>query len=82
MRSLQNTTARVATAAIEGHGGEFLARATRTVWFEGTERERNVVIRFPSLEAAERCYRSPEYQAALAFARDAAVRDLCVVEGN
>ena len=74
--------ARRATGAIEAHGGEFLARATRTVWLEGTERERNVVVRFPSLEDAEACYRSAAYQEALAFARDAAERDLCIVEGN
>ena len=50
--------ARRATAAIEAHGGEFLARATRTVWLEGNERARNVVVRFPSVEDAERCYHS------------------------
>jgi uncharacterized protein (DUF1330 family) len=50
--------ARRATGAIEAHGGEFLARASRTVWLEGKERERNVVVRFPSLEDAETCYRS------------------------
>ena len=74
--------AKRATTAIEAHGGEFLARGTRTFWFEGEQRERNVVVRFPSLEAAERCYYSPEYQEALSYSRDAAVRDLCVVEGN
>lgn len=71
-----------ATAAIEAHGGEFLARGTRTVWLEGEERARNVVVRFPSLEDAERCYHSEAYQQALGFARKASVRDLCIVEGN
>lgn len=74
--------ARRATGAIEAHGGEFLARATRTVWLEGNERERNVVVRFPSVDDAERCYQSDAYQEALSYARDAAVRDLCIVEGN
>ena len=74
--------AKHATGAIEAHGGEFLARATRTVWLEGRERARNVVVRFPSLEAAEACYRSEAYQQALQFARGAAERDLCIVEGN
>jgi uncharacterized protein (DUF1330 family) len=64
--------ARRATGAIEAHGGEFLARATRTVWLEGEARERNVVVRFPSVEDAEACYRSPAYQEALSFAREAA----------
>ncbi len=74
--------AKRATGAIEAHGGEFLARATRTVWLEGKERERNVVVRFPSLEDAEACYRSAAYQEALTFARGAADRDLCIVEGS
>ena len=47
---------------------------------EGTERARNVVARFPSVEAAEACYHSPEYQEALSHARGAADRDLVIVE--
>ena len=47
--------AKRATSVIEAHGGEFLARASRTVWLEGNERARNVVVRFPSVEDAERC---------------------------
>ena len=74
--------AKRATGAIEAHGGEFLARATRTVWLEGNERERNVVVRFPSVEDAERCYQSEAYQQALSYARNASVRDLCIIEGN
>lgn len=74
--------AKRATGAIEAHGGEFLARATRTVWLEGKERERNVVVRFPSVEDAERCYQSDAYQEALSYARGAAERDLCIVEGS
>lgn len=74
--------AKLATAAIAAHGGEFLARATRTVWLEGNARERNVIVRFDSVEDAERCYRSPAYQEALKFALASAKRDLCIVEGN
>jgi uncharacterized protein (DUF1330 family) len=73
--------AKLATAAIEAHGGRFLARAGRYVQLEGRDRARNVLAEFPSLEAAEACYRSPEYQAALAHARGAAERDLVIVEG-
>jgi uncharacterized protein (DUF1330 family) len=73
--------ANLATAAIEAHGGRFLARAGRYVQLEGRDRARNVLAEFPSLEAAEACYRSPEYQAALAHARGAAERDLVIVEG-
>jgi uncharacterized protein (DUF1330 family) len=74
--------AKRATGAIEAHGGEFLARATRTIWLEGNERPRNVVVRFASVEDAERCYQSDAYQEALSYAKNASERDLCIIEGN
>lgn len=73
--------ARRAGPAITAHGGEFLARGGRHVQLEGRDRARNVVVRFPTVEAALACYNSPAYQEALAFARGAAERDLVVVEG-
>jgi uncharacterized protein (DUF1330 family) len=66
--------------AIAAHGGTFLARGGRYTVLEGQGRARNVVARFPSLEAAVACYNSPEYQAALAHAKGASQRDLIVVE--
>ncbi len=72
--------AKGATEAIAAHGGVFLARGGRYVQLEGTDRARNVVARFPSLERAVECYHSPAYQAALVHAQGAAVRDLVVVE--
>ena len=72
--------ARGATDAIAAHGGVFLARGSRYVQLEGRDRARNVVAKFPSLEAAVACYNSPEYQAALVHAKGAAERDLVVVE--
>ncbi|MGB3176349.1 MAG: DUF1330 domain-containing protein [Albidovulum sp.] len=72
--------ATLAGPAIAKHGGVFLARAGRYVQLEGNDRPRNVVARFPSLEAAVECYHSPDYQAALAFAKGASERDLMVVE--
>lgn len=72
--------AALATEAIAAHGGVFLARGGRYVQLEGTDRPRNVVARFPSLEAAVACYNSPRYQEALGHARGAAQRDLVVVE--
>ena len=74
--------ARLATGAIESHGGRFIVRAGRHVQMEGRDRARNVVARFPSVEAAVACYNSPEYQEALVFARGAAERDLVIVEEN
>jgi uncharacterized protein (DUF1330 family) len=72
--------AREAGPAIAAHGGVFLARGGRYVQLEGNDRARNVVARFPSLERAVECYNSPSYQAALAHAKGASVRDLMVVE--
>ncbi|MDO9638647.1 MAG: DUF1330 domain-containing protein [Pseudotabrizicola sp.] len=74
--------AKGAGPALAAHGGVFLARGGRHVQLEGNDRARNVVARFPSLEAAVECYHSPEYQAALAHAKGASVRDLVVVEEN
>ncbi|WP_163849712.1 DUF1330 domain-containing protein [Pseudooceanicola aestuarii] len=73
--------AALAGPAIAKHGGEFLARAGRYVQLEGRDRSRNVLAVFDSLEAAEACYHSPEYQEALSHARDASERDLLILEG-
>ena len=72
--------AKIATEAIAEHGGIFLARGGRYVQLEGRDRPRNVVARFPSLEAAVACYNSPRYQEALTHAKGASERDLMVVE--
>ncbi|KUJ86141.1 hypothetical protein AVO45_04025 [Ruegeria marisrubri] len=72
--------AELAGPAIAKHGGEFIARGGRYVQLEGKERPRNVVARFPSVEAAVACYNSPEYQEALSHARGASERELLVVE--
>lgn len=72
--------AKLAGPAIAAHGGAFIARAARYVQLEGTDRPRNVVARFPSVEAAVECYHSDAYQAALDFARGASERELMVVE--
>lgn len=72
--------AKLAGPAIAAHGGVFLARGGRHVQLEGVDRPRNVVARFPSVEAAEACYHSAEYQAALDHAKGAAERELVIVE--
>lgn len=72
--------AKLAGPAIAAHGGSFLARGGRFVQLEGKERPRNVVAKFPSVEAAVDCYNSPEYQEALSHAKGASERELMVVE--
>ncbi|SMX28152.1 hypothetical protein TRP8649_02267 [Pelagimonas phthalicica] len=72
--------AELAGPAIAAHGGSFVARGGRYVQLEGKERPRNVVAKFPSVEAAVECYNSDAYQEALSHARDASERELLVVE--
>lgn len=72
--------ARRATVAIADHGGVFLARGGAYEQLEGPDRPRNVVARFPSLQAAHDCYHSTAYQDALSHAKGASQRELCIVE--
>jgi len=72
--------AKLAGPVIAKHGGQFIARGGRYVQLEGKDRPRNVVARFPSVEAAEACYHSADYQEALSHARGAAERELLIVE--
>ena len=62
-------------------GARFLVRAGRFENPEGSSRPRNIVIEFPSYEAALACYRSPEYQEALMLRLPVATIDLVIVEG-
>lgn len=71
----------LAGPAIEMHGGVFLARGGRQVILEGGAYERSIVARFPSLEAAERCYHSPEYTAARRYTVGTSERHMVAVEG-
>ena len=73
--------AKLARPAIESHGGRYLAPGGRHVTLAGQERQRHVILDFESVEAAQACYNSPEYQKALVFARKAVVRDAVIVEG-
>lgn len=72
--------AKRATVAIADHGGVFLARGGKYEQLEGTDRSRNVVARFASLQAAHNCYFSDAYQEALGFAKGASQRELSIVE--
>lgn len=67
--------------AFAKYGARFLVRGGRFENPEGTARERNVVLEFPSFEAARACYHSPEYQRALALRRPHAEADIVIIEG-
>lgn len=68
-------------AAFRKYGAKFLARGGKTESVEGNARSRNVVIEFPSFQTALDCYRSPEYQEALAIRKDISNGEIVVVEG-
>jgi uncharacterized protein (DUF1330 family) len=68
-------------APIGRHGGRFLVRAGRFENPEGTSRSRNVVIEFPSYQAALDCWNSPDYQEAIRLRQPVSTIDLVIVEG-
>ena len=72
--------AEIATRAIAENGVEILARGGRYVQLEGKDRARNVVVRYPSVEAAEAVYHSDTYQEALKHAVGASEREVVIVE--
>ena len=52
----------LAIPLIMKYGGEVLAADTDALAVEGTAKNMNAIIRFPSEEAALSCYNDPEYQ--------------------
>ncbi len=70
-----------APVAFKKYGATFLARGGTFEQMEGNGRPRNVVVEFPSLQAALDCYRSAEYQAARAKRLGAGEADIVIVEG-
>jgi uncharacterized protein (DUF1330 family) len=73
--------AALAGPAIEAGGGRFLARTVAAHVYEAGQKERTVLIEFPSVEAAIATYDSPAYRAAVAALGDGATRDLRIVPG-
>ena len=66
---------------LKKYGAHFLVRAGRFENPEGSSRTRNVVIEFPSYQAALDCWSSPEYQEAIKLRLAASTVDLVIVEG-
>jgi uncharacterized protein (DUF1330 family) len=62
-------------------GARFLVRSGRFDNVEGTSRARNVVIEFPSYQAALDCWNSPGYQEAIKLRQPVSTMDLIVIEG-
>jgi len=68
-------------AAFRKYGARFLVRSGKYENPEGTSRARNVVIEFPSYQAAVECWHSPEYQSALKLRTQVSTADLVIIEG-
>ena len=67
--------------ALHKFGGRFLVRGGTFESPEGRSKPRNVVIEFPSYQAAVDCYHSAEYPGRSASRAGAAEIDLIVIEG-
>ena len=70
-----------AKPAFETYAAKFLARGGAYTLLEGDGRARNVVVEFPSHQAAVDCYNSPEYQIAAKIRQEVADGEIVVVEG-
>ncbi|MBV9778114.1 MAG: DUF1330 domain-containing protein [Acetobacteraceae bacterium] len=68
-------------APLAEFGARFLVRAGRFENPEGESRRRNVVIEFPSYQAALDCYHSPGYQAAVQLRLPVSTVDMVIIEG-
>ena len=67
--------------ALAKFGGRFLVRGGQFENPQGTSRSRNVVLEFPSYQAALDCWNSPEYKAAKAKQQGGAEMDIIIIEG-
>jgi uncharacterized protein (DUF1330 family) len=69
-------------AVVTKYGGKFIARGGKTETLEGAPPARRVVVlEFPSLEQAQKWYRSAEYAPLIALRQRASRGRIIVVEG-
>lgn len=83
VRDPENYKDYISTArpAFEKYGARFIVRGGASEAVEGPGRARNVVIEFDSMEAAQACYRSEQYQKAKAIRQKVADGEIILVEG-
>jgi uncharacterized protein (DUF1330 family) len=73
--------AKVSPDIVAKYGGRYLARGGRSITLEGPPaRGRVVVLEFPSVDAAQEFYTSPEYTAARKLREGAATAQFVIVE--
>ena len=71
-----------AKLAIEKYGGKYVARGGKFSVLEGKhDFERNVVVEFDSVEKAQECFNSKEYQEAKSYRDGKADFNAIVIEG-
>ena len=68
-------------AVFRQFGARFLVRGGPSETVEGSVRQRNVILEFPSYADALACYRSDEYQPVKAMRTSASQADIVIVEG-
>lgn len=68
-------------AAFAKYSAKFLTRGGNFIPLEGSNRTRNVVLEFPSLNQALNCYWSTEYQSAKKIRDGACVADIVIMAG-
>jgi len=66
---------------LAAYGARFIVRGGDFQSPEGSSRERNVVVEFPSYEAALECYRCAGYQDAITLRQHVATGDFLIIEG-
>lgn len=67
--------------AFKKYGARFIIRGGKFENPEGSSRARNVVIEFPSYQAAVDCYHSPEYAHAISIRAPISEGDIVIIEG-
>ena len=71
-----------ATAAIGKCSGKFLVRGGKNITLEGNQSPRTVIVEFPTIADAEKCYNSDEYIEALSILKGSVKRNLQIIEGT
>ena len=70
-----------ATTAIKKYNGKILVRGGKTETVEGIPSPRTIIIEFPSVDIALKCYNSKDYQSAKKIAEGNFNRHIQIVEG-
>lgn len=76
-----NEYIKLAGPAISKFGGTFLVRGGDQIELEGGPFERTVLVEFDSMEKAEFCYQSDDYQEALMHSKNSSNRHVVLVKG-